>query len=129
MIIESQNVKQANEQNDFQRQLQDKSREITKLQGAVRTLVKTSDDYLKIRQRFLETFKRDIKGIDTKGSKSIREGNSKAHNGDAQADAMLFDRDNRNDGAIYKELYGMDYRKVIEYRSYTDFSFLNLTIR
>lgn len=55
-----------------------------------------------------------------KGSKAIREGNIIAYEGDALGDAMLFDRDQRTDRSIYRELYGLDYQQVLDFRTYTD---------
>ena len=37
-----------------------------------------------------------------------------AHGGDALADAFLFDHDHRSDTELYRELYGLDYRQVLE---------------
>lgn len=34
--------------------------------------------------------------------------------GDAIADAFLFDHDHRSDTDLYRELYGLEYRKVLE---------------
>ena len=52
-----------------------------------------------IRRRFLDTYQRDIKGKEEllKGSKAIRLGNIKAHEGDALGDATVFARDKRSD--------------------------------
>ena len=48
------------------------------------------------------------------GSKAIREGYVRAHEGDALGDAMLFDHDRRHDKSLYRELYGLDYAQVLE---------------
>ena len=37
--------------------------------------------------------------------------------GDALADAFLFDHDQRSDTDLYRELYGLDHRKVLELQS------------
>ena len=55
-----------------------------------------------------------------KGSKAIREGNIIAYEGDALGDAILFDRDQRTDKSIYRELYGLDYQQVLDFRTYID---------
>ena len=80
---------------------------------------------LKAQRRFLDVYKRDIKGIEElKGSKAIREGNLIAHEGDALGDALgdavLFDRDQRTDRSIYRELYGLEHQQVLDFRTYTD---------
>ena len=40
-----------------------------------------------------------------------------AHVGDALADAFLFDQDNRSDTWLYRDLYGLEYRQVLEMHS------------
>lgn len=93
--------------------------EILTLKSRVGLLVQSSDGYLTIRRRFLDVYKRDVLGELT-GSKAIQEGNSIAYEGDALGDAVLFDRDHRTDARIYRELYGLDYKQVLEFRTYTD---------
>ena len=43
-----------------------------------------------------------------------------AHEGDAIVDAILFDRDQCKDRSIYRELYGLQYRQVLYFRTYTN---------
>jgi hypothetical protein len=75
-----------------------------------------------IRWRMYDVYKRDIKGMEeVRGSSAIRAGNAWAHNGDALTDAVLFQHDiARQDRAIYLELYGWHFEKVLGYRKYTD---------
>ncbi|KAK3176307.1 hypothetical protein OEA41_007630 [Lepraria neglecta] len=93
----------------------------TYLESRVRNLVQSSEGYLMIRRRFLDVYKRDIKGMEElRGSKAIRDRNLIAHEGDALGDAVLFDRDQRTDRSIYRELYGLDYEKVLAFHSGSD---------
>ena len=52
-----------------------------------------------------------------RGSAAIKAGNSKAHDGNALADAALYHRDRRSDTRLYRDLYGLDYREVLELNS------------
>ncbi|KAL9608937.1 MAG: hypothetical protein Q9167_006260 [Letrouitia subvulpina] len=96
-------------------------RRIASLEGRVRVLTQSSEGYLTIRRTFLEVYKRDIRGTEmTKGSKAIQEGNRIALVGDALGDAQLFQHDQRTDRALYRELYGLEYTQVLEYRVESD---------
>ena len=102
-------------------QIDEHQKQISSLESRVRHLVQSSEGYLSIRRRFIDVYKRDIKAMEgLKGSKAIREGNIIAHEGDALGDAVLFDRDQRTDRSIYRELYGLDYQQVLDFRTYTD---------
>ena len=106
---------------DLQKKIGEHQKEISSLKSHGRTLAQCSEGYLSIRRRFLDVYKRDIKDMEElKGSKAIREGNSIAHEGDALGDAVLFDRDQRTDLRIYRELYGLEYKQVLAFRTYTD---------
>ena len=94
---------------------------ISSLESRVRCLVQSSEGYLQIRKRFLDVYKRDIKAIEGfKPSETILEGNMVTREGDAFGDAVLFDRDQRTDRSIYRELYGLDYQQVLDFGTYTD---------
>ncbi len=102
-------------------QLGEHQKRISSLESRVKILTQSSEGYLSIRRRFLDTYKRDIKSMEElKGSKAIQKGNSAAHEGDALGDAEVFNRDQRTDRAIYRELYGLDYTQVIAFRMYFD---------
>ena len=106
---------------EHQKQIVEHQKHISSLESRVKRLVQCSDGYLSIRRRFLDVFKRDIMDMkELKGSKAIREGNSRAHEGDALGDAVVFDRDQRTDRSIYRELYGLDHQQVLHFRTYTD---------
>ena len=102
-------------------QIDEHQKKISSLESRVRNLVQSSEGYLTIRRRFLDVYKRDTKGMEElKGSKAIRKGNLIAYEGDALGDAVLFDRDQRKDRSIYRELYGLDHQQVLAFRTYTD---------
>ena len=106
---------------EHQKEIGEHQKEILSLKSHVRLLTQCSEGYLTIRRRFLDVYKRDVKDMEElKGSKAIREGNSIAHEGDALGDAVLFDRDHRTDKRIYRELYGLDHKQVLDFRTYTD---------
>lgn len=87
------------------------------LKGQVGRLMDSSESYYSIRKRFLDVYQRDIKGEEAlKWSKSILEGNQKAHEGDAITDAMLFEKEKRTDKRLYRELYGLGHERVLEFR-------------
>ena len=124
LTIQNEKYQQKNEtyqqKNEMYQQKFDEHQEkISSLEGRVRNLVLSSEDYLKIRRRFLDVYKTDVKVMEgIQGSKAIREGNMTAHEGDALGDAVLFERDHRTDNKIYRELYGLDYLQVLESSTY-----------
>ena len=106
---------------EHQKEIGEHQKEILSLKSHVRLLTQYSEGYLSIRRRFLDVYKREIKDMEElKGLKAIREGNLIAHEGDALGDAVLFDLDYRTDKGIYRELYGLDYKQVLDFRTYTD---------
>ena len=126
-ILMDKNEKNTSQIDEHQKQTDEHQKRISSLESRVRYLVQSSEGYLTIRRRFLDLYKRDIKGIEElKGLKAIREGNLIAHEGDALGDAVLFDRDQRTDRRTYRELYGLDYLQVLDFRTYTDGLFKTL---
>ena len=118
--IKAKDEKRASQIDKQARQIDEHQKQISYLESRVRRLVQSSEGYLSIRRRFLDVYKRDIKAMEElKGSKAIREGNIIAHEGDALGDAVLFDRDQRTDRSIYRELYGLDHQQVLDFRTYT----------
>ena len=92
-ILFSKNTEMACQMDEHQRQIDDHQRQISSLKSRVSHLVQISEG---------------------------REGNIIAHEGDAFADAVLFDRDHRLDRSTYRELYGLDYQQVLDFRTCTD---------
>ena len=94
--------------------------EMQALQTKVTQLSQCTQDYMKIRKRYIAFYERDFKGRDFKGSDAIEGGNIRAHVGDAVADAMLFDEDSTLDKTLYEELYGLEPTKVLEWNGTYD---------
>ena len=81
--------------------------EISYLQDRVNALTLASEGYRKIRHRFLEVYRRDIRGdFDSQGRQKIGEGNEVAHEGDAVTDAGLYTSGERIDEDVLIDLYG-----------------------
>ena len=89
--------------------------EINCLKTEVRQLKESSDNYLCIRRRFLKTYIRDTKDANLSDHKVIKKGNVVAQEGDALGDAMVYDKDRRQDESLYRELYGLPHTKLLEY--------------
>ncbi|KAL2055085.1 hypothetical protein ABVK25_004423 [Lepraria finkii] len=113
-----------------QKEIDEYQKKNSSLESRVKLLTQTSERYLSIRRRFLDIYKRDIKGMEElKGSKAIREGNQIAHEGDALGDAVLFDRDQRTDMDTYRELYGLYHKQVLKFQdSASDYGGLFLVL-
>ena len=56
--------------------------------------------------------------ISLKIQKVINEGNRAAREGDPPGDALSFKYDHRTDRRTYRELYGLDYQQVLNFRTY-----------
>ncbi|RPA90851.1 hypothetical protein L873DRAFT_1716449 [Choiromyces venosus 120613-1] len=94
-----------------------KDTEIAKLKDYVSTLRLAGQDYRRVRNRFISTFKRDkLDGVTQSDLDIIREGNITVHRGDAAVDALLYDGiEGRYDTYTFEELYGMhpsDVKKI-----------------
>lgn len=87
--------------------------ETRQLRLEVKRLAAASEGYLKIRARFLDTFKRDIMGTYLT-STTIRTGNAAAHDGDATTDASLYTSRNRTDMPLLNQIYGISYEQIIQ---------------
>lgn len=87
--------------------------ETRQLRLEVKRLAAASEGYLKIRARFLDTFKRDIMGTYST-STTIRTGNAAAHDGDATTDASLYTSRNRTDMPLLNQIYGISYEQIIQ---------------
>lgn len=99
-----------------QKNLDENQKNISSLESRVRLLAPGSDNYMSIRRRFIDVYKRDGKGMDElRGSKAIRDGDAKAHHGDALSDALLSMREGRTDASICFELCGVSYDRVLQY--------------
>ena len=85
----------------------------------VQELKDASQGYLLIRQRFLDTFRRDIlKDPEAKWTRAISEGNKAAHHGDAVTDAGLFNSGSRKDDFLMLEIYGLSFHQILSLSKY-----------
>lgn len=89
---------------------------IASLEQRVQCLSKSLHQYKRVRSRFISTYERDVlKNADDADRDIIRDGNMWAHGGDAIMDAQLYDGlGGRRDSAVYKKLYGLDPKWVLE---------------
>jgi hypothetical protein len=80
--------------------------EIHFLQNQVHTLSLSSEGHRKIRNRFLECYKRDFLGSENRSS--IQAGNIVAHEPDCRTDASLFfaGKESRSDSEVFFDIYG-----------------------
>jgi len=73
------------------------------------TLKKASEGYRKIRNRFLDVYRREVlHNLEPKVRQNIADGNEAAHHGDAVADAALYASGERHDRGIIVDIYGLD---------------------
>ena len=86
-------------------------------QARINTLEEASQGFRNIRNRFLETYKRDW--YDRPGQQShvlIQQGNTSAHGGNAAVDSLLytdpFMSPSRSDERVYVSLYGLTPNQV-----------------
>ena len=113
--LESKEIMTRGQIGDMRGQIGKQEKEIIALKGCVGRLSQNLDGYRCIRRQFLDIYRRDVKDDQAlKGSPAIKAGNAKAHGGDALADAALFKHDHRTDTRLYRDLYGLEYRQVLE---------------
>ncbi|RPA92491.1 hypothetical protein L873DRAFT_1709754 [Choiromyces venosus 120613-1] len=91
---------------------------VTELNNRVSTLTLAGQDYRRVRNRFISTFKRDkLDDVTQSDLDTIREGNITVHGGDAAVDALLYEGvEGRYDTYTFEELYGMhpaDVKKIM----------------
>lgn len=83
------------------------------------------EEYLDIRKRFFDIYKRDIKHPkEKKQAKTIRDGNRDTYDNNAVADAFLFEFNKRTDWTTFRELYGLDADQVLHYPMHLPFTTL-----
>jgi predicted membrane protein len=88
------------------------------LQVKLSLLTNQYREYLCIRERFLDTFKRDI--LKNKSDQNIKAGNSVAvHGGDAVTDAYLYRSGKRQDERIFVKIYGLTAAQVEQLCKYS----------
>ena len=80
---------------------------ITNQARQIEDLQQESSESRAIRQRFLDTYRRDILGVDLASYKFITEGNEAAHGGNCWSDLLLYDKGLRSDETTFISLYGL----------------------
>lgn len=86
---------------------------VTDLQYHVKDLKLASEGYRKIRNRFINVYRRDILGdVTHQEYQQISDGNNAAHGGDAVADASLYTSGERRDESVLIELYGLSANQI-----------------
>jgi hypothetical protein len=81
---------------------------ITDLQNRVQALSLASAGYRKIRNRFIDVYRRDVRhDLDNQGRDNIAGVNEAAHHADAVADASLYTSRERTDETVLFEIYGL----------------------
>lgn len=107
---------------NVRKELESHKRQLEFLNPRMDTLRQLSEGYLDNRRRFFDIYRRYIKHPkEKKSTKAIRDGNAAAHDGDAVADAFLFECDKRTDRTTFRELYGLDADQVLHYRTHLPF--------
>jgi TolA-binding protein len=98
---------------DLQRQNTCRQNENADLQRHVKDLKLASEGYRKIRNRFINVYRRDVLGHMThQEHQQIGDGNNAAHGGDAVADASLYTSGERRDEGVLIQLYGLSASQI-----------------
>src|SRR5579862_8032371 len=91
---------------------------ISDLQAQRRNDESAREGFMQIRSRFLDTFRRDILEDPTaRWTSAIDTGNQVAHNGNAVADARLYNdgfRDPKKDESLMVKVYGLNHTQILE---------------
>ena len=72
------------------------------------------------RKRQEEDLERQLQSLNSQVDRLIQSSKSdvyETNEGDALTDALIFEHDQRSDTDLYRELYGLDHRKVLELQS------------
>jgi hypothetical protein len=87
---------------------------VTDLQHHVKDLKLASEGYRRIRNRFLNVYRRDVLGhVTHQEHQQISDGNNAAaHGGDAVADASLYTSGERHDEGVLIKLYGLSANQI-----------------
>ena len=83
-------------------------------------MVDELDGKIEERTRHNKELERQILSLNGQVERLVRSSESDVYQtkeGDALTDAFLFDHDQRSDTDLYRELYGLDHRKVLELQS------------
>jgi hypothetical protein len=87
--------------------------DIVGLQHHVKDLRLASEGYRRIRNRFINVYRRDVLGhVTHQEYQQISDGNNAAHGGDAVTDASLYTSGERHDEDVLIELYGLSASQI-----------------
>ena len=86
---------------------------VTDLQHHVKDLKLASEGYRRIRNRFINVYRRDVLGqVTHQEHQQISDGNNAAHGGDAVTDASLYTSNERHDEGVLIGLYGLSANQI-----------------
>jgi polyhydroxyalkanoate synthesis regulator phasin len=86
---------------------------VTNLEHQVKDLKLASDGYRRLRNRFINVYRRDVLGdVSHQEYQQISDGNNAAHGGDAVTDASLYTSWERNDEDVFIHLYGLSSNQI-----------------
>ena len=87
--------------------------EVGGLRNEVKDLKLASEGYRRIRNRFINVYRRDVLGhVTHQEYQQISDGNNAAHGGDAVTDASLYTCGERHDEDVLIELYGLSASQI-----------------
>ena len=96
-----------------QNEVADLQHQVTDLQYHVKDLKLASEGYRRIRNRFINVYRRDVlRDVNHQEYQQISDGNNATHGGDAVADASLYTSNERHDEGILIELYGLSANQI-----------------
>ena len=99
---------------DKLKRLEDKlTKETTSRQNDIKDLRLASEGYRRIRNRFINVYRRDVLGhVTHQEYQQISDGNNAAYGGDAVTDASLYTSGERYDEDVLIELYGLSTSQI-----------------
>jgi len=98
---------------NHQAQLADYRTQIARIQHRVDSLTTDAEGYYKIRHRFIDFYRRDVRrDVTDEGRARIHNANISAHEGDAITDAKLYTTGQRFDEDALIDLYGLTANQI-----------------
>jgi len=95
-------------------QLDKEVAKIPRLEVDMARLRGLSEGYLRIRERFLDVFRRDVlHDSSAQRLQTITAGNSAAHDADAVADALVYEYGRRRDTRLLTRIYGLGHDQIL----------------
>ena len=93
----------------MKRQIEELRRVVDQLNGEFEEMKRGKEEF----DRQILSLKGQVERLDQSSESDVYQ----TQEGDALADAFLFDHDQRSDTDLYRELYGLEHRKVLELQS------------